>query len=101
MRRLLSTAMLSGVPVVVYDVDGAREVCTAQTGILVAPGDLTALRDAVVWMMDHPQQRREMGERGRAACRVRFDAATMVRQLETVYASVLKRPDAGADPGAG
>ncbi len=94
--RAVPQALLSGVPVVVYDVDGAKEVCTEDTGRLVEPGDLSALREAVLWMMDHPQQREEMGERGRAACRERFDAARMVEQLETVYASVLKHP-AGPD----
>jgi len=33
-----------------------------------------------------------MGERGREVCRERFDASAMVEKLETVYASVLKRP---------
>ena len=87
-------------PVVVYDVDGAKEVCTADTGRLVEPGDLGALREAVLWMMDHPRERVEMGERGRATCRERFDASRMVEQLEAVYASVLKRPVAGTGPGA-
>ena len=99
--RAVPQALLSGVPVVVYDVDGANEACSdGLTGCLVEPGDLAALRDAVQWMMDHPQQRAAMGERGREACRERFDAATMVEKLEMVYASVLERPAAGTGPGA-
>ncbi len=89
-------ALLSGVPVVVYDVDGAKEACAnGQTGRLVEPGDLNALRESVLWMMDHPHERAAMAERGREVCRQRFDASTMVEKLETVYASVLKRPAAG------
>lgn len=96
--RAVPQALLSGVPVIVYDVDGAREVCTdGEVGRLVAPGDLTALRESVQWMMDNPKERRAMGRRGRDACRRRFDARTMVEQLEAVYASVL----AGARAGAG
>ncbi len=91
--RAVPQALLSGVPVVVYDVDGAKEACAnGQTGRLVQPGDLTALRESVQWMMDHPHERAAMGERGREVCRERFDASAMVEKLETVYASVLKRP---------
>jgi len=100
--RVVPQALLSGVPVVVYDVDGAPEACAnGQTGRLIEPGDLNALRESVLWMMDHPQERAAMGERGRDVCRERFDASAMVEKLETVYASVLKRPAAGngADGG--
>ena len=88
--RAVPQALLSGVPVVVYDVDGAREACAGgEVGHLVPPGDREALREAVQWMMDHPDERRAMAERGRELCRKRFDAATMVDELEKVYASVL------------
>ncbi len=98
--RAVPQALLSGVPVVVYDVDGAAEACAdGEVGRLVAPGDLPALRDAVQWMIDHPRERRVMGKRGREICRERFDARTMVEQLETVYASVARVPV--ADPGGG
>lgn len=98
--RSVPQALLSGVPVVVYDVDGAAEACTdGETGRLVPAGDLAALREAVAWMMDNPGPRRQMGERGREACRHRFDARTMVEALESVYASVLEC--AGPDVGAG
>jgi glycosyltransferase involved in cell wall biosynthesis len=94
--RAVPQALLSSVAPIVYDVDGAREVCVnGETGRLVAPGDLPALRDAAQWMMDHPRQRLEMGRRGRERCRLRFDARTMVEELESVYASVLEsgRPE--------
>ncbi len=98
--RAVPQALLSGVPVVVYDVDGAAEACAdGESGLLVRPGDLAALRDAVQWMMDHPSERGAMGRAGRERCRDRFDARTMVEKLESVYASVLERPhpDAGDD----
>lgn len=98
--RAVPQSLLSGVPVVVYDVDGAREVCVdGEVGRLVPPGDLTALREAVRWMMDHPQERRVMGGRGREVCRERFDAEAMVEQLEAVYASVMSVPGDGAAGG--
>lgn len=88
--RAVPQALLSGVPAIVYDVDGAKEVCIdGEVGRLVPPGDLAALRDAVQWMMDHPKERQEMGQRGRERCKDRFAAAQMVKKLETIYAQVL------------
>jgi len=90
--RTVPQALLSDIPVIAYDVDGAREVCmNRKTGILVAPGNLHGLRDAVEWMMDHPAERAAMAQRGRELCRVRFDATVMVTELEKVYAQCLGR----------
>jgi len=86
--RAVTQASLSGLPTIVYDLDGAPEVCLHErTGLLVTPADLDGLRDAVVWMMEHPQKRIQMGQAGREFCRHRFDAATMVADLEQVYSS--------------
>ena len=86
--RTLPQALLSNVPIVAYDTDGAPEVCRdGDTGRLVATGDRRALGKAVAWMADHPDQRRAMAERGRAWCRERFDHHEMVRQLEALYQS--------------
>jgi len=98
--RAVPQALLSEVAPIVYDVDGAREGCgEGEVGRLVAPGDLAALRDAVQWMMDHPQERLDMGRAGRELCRHRFDARAMVEELETVYASVLEHGGADFRPG--
>ncbi len=97
--RAVPQALLSGVAVVVYDVDGAREACGAgEFGRLVAPGDLDGLRGAVQWMMDHPRERLDMGRRGRERCRQLFDAGHMVDRREAVYASVA---DGGGGAGPG
>lgn len=93
--RTVTQALLSTVAVVAYDVDGTREVCIEnQTGRLIAPGDLNGLREAVLWMMDHPRERAEMGAHGQATCRTRFDASTMVEQLDSIYAACLERSKA-------
>lgn len=89
--RTVVQALLCGVPAIAYDVDGAAEVCLdGETGRLVPPGDLGRLREAVVWMMDHPNERRKMGRCGRSLCEKRFDAAVMVDRLEALYAEQLR-----------
>jgi glycosyltransferase involved in cell wall biosynthesis len=90
--RTVVQGLLAGLPAVAYDVDGTREVCIdGETGCLLAPGDRLALRGAIEWMIDHPAERAAMGARGRELCRTRFAAATMVEQLESIYAGVLDR----------
>ena len=94
--RAVPQALLSGVAVIAYDVDGAPEACIdGETGRLVGPGDSAALRDVVQWMMDHPAERAEMARRGQAVCRTRFGASTMVDMLLAIYDEVLgvKRSD--------
>jgi glycosyltransferase involved in cell wall biosynthesis len=84
--RAVTQASLSGLPTIVYDLDGAPEVCVHEkTGTLVPPGKSAALRDAVLRMIEHPQLRERMGQAGREFCRHRFDVATMVAELEKVY----------------
>ncbi len=86
--RTVTQGLLSGIPVTAYDVDGSREVCLdGITGKLVTPGDTAMLREAILWMMDHPEERAEMGQRGRERCKEMFAAGTMVEQLESVYVS--------------
>ena len=84
--RAVVQGMLEQKPVIAYDVDGAREVCQHErTGILVKAGDRTALRAAAQWMIDHPNERRVMGERGREVVRVDFDWRTMNSHLLELY----------------
>ena len=84
--RAVVQGMLEQKPVIAYDVDGAREVCQHEhTGLLVKAGDSRALRAAAQWMIDHPNERRVMGERGREVVRVDFDWRTMNTHLLELY----------------
>jgi len=90
--RAVVQAMLCAVPVVSYDGDGAGEVCRdGRTGRLVPTGNLSALAEAVSWMVDHPAEADGLARRGQALCAERFDAATMVDQLEDLYRRLLAR----------
>ena len=84
--RAVVQGMLEQKPVIAYDVDGAPEVCqNERTGLLVKAGDSRALRAAAQWMIDHPNERRVMGERGREVVRVEFDWRTMNTHLLDLY----------------
>jgi glycosyltransferase involved in cell wall biosynthesis len=88
--RTVPQALLAGVCPVAYDVDGTGEVCReGETGKLVRPGDRAGLREAIVWLAEHPAERAAMAGRGREWCRERFSAGRMVSELEKVYARAL------------
>ncbi len=87
--RAVVQGMLEQKPVIAYDVDGAREVCQHErTGLLVKAGDSVGLRTAAKWMIDHPNERRAMGERGREVVRVDFDWRTMNKHLLKLYGRI-------------
>jgi glycosyltransferase involved in cell wall biosynthesis len=92
--RTVPQALLCGTPVVASDTDGTREACVDhETGLLFPVGDAPALRRAVVWMHDHPEERAAMTERGRTLCLERFSAERMVEELERVYERALALAD--------
>ncbi|MEX0745586.1 MAG: glycosyltransferase [Phycisphaeraceae bacterium] len=88
--RALPQALMAGVPVVSYDCDGAGEVCIDnKTGRLVPLGNHIALHNAVRWLVDHPKQRRQLGEQGRTLVHKRFDARYMLKKLDGLYQDLL------------
>ena len=95
--RTVPQALLCGVPVVASDCDGTPEACidpavdvAHSTGRLFPVGDTGALREAVVWMYTHPDERLAMGARGRAMCSTMFSTQAMVQGLEAVYARAIE-----------
>ena len=72
-------AMLCGLPVVASDIRGVQEeVEQGQTGLLVPPGDVGALREAVARLVADAALRHRLGEAGRARAMVLFDENQVV-----------------------
>jgi glycosyltransferase involved in cell wall biosynthesis len=91
--RGLTEAMASGRPVVATAVNGVRDlVAPGSTGLLAPPGNPAALASCVRWMLDHPEERRQMGARGKSRVSGMFDQATMCATLDRVYSGLLGLP---------
>ncbi len=84
--RAIVQGLLTGVPAVSFDNDGAPEVVLPdKTGILVPYGDTKRLADAIVTLAADPDLRRRLGTQGRAHCLEAFDWHKMVTDLEDLY----------------
>ncbi len=90
-------AMSLGLPVVATDGGGVPEVVEeGRTGLLVPPGDPEALAQAVCWMLAHPEERKEMGERGKRRAEEAFELGARCREMEEELLSLL---DCGSGAG--
>ena len=93
-------AMAEGLPVVVTDVPGARDILPegARSGGLVVPvGDPGALASAIRSLIDDPDRRRALGERARRRAEAAFSPAAVGRQLADFLSARGFRP-AGLAP---
>jgi glycosyltransferase involved in cell wall biosynthesis len=86
LARVLPQALLSGKPVVSYDVDGAREVVLkGETGFLLPPKSVDGLADAVIRLAETPTLRAEMGKTGRERFAQQFDHHYMTKRIRMIY----------------
>ena len=86
LARVLPQALISGVPVVSYDVDGACEVVIpGDTGHLVPPQDTDALKSALLEALSDLPAAREMAAKARSLFTDRFRDSTMVDAIEGYY----------------
>lgn len=84
--RAVPQALAAGKPVVVYDCDGAREACLdGQTGFLIQPGDLAALKKRLLQLADDPALCDKMGRTGQDFVRENFPVEKMARDIYNLY----------------
>jgi glycosyltransferase involved in cell wall biosynthesis len=82
-------AMATGHPVVATRIGGLSDLIRdGETGFLVPPNDVNALRSAMQQLLDHPAMREAMG-RAAVYQAAKFQAAAVVPRIEAVYAAVL------------
>jgi len=89
---VLFEAMAAGRPIVSTAVDGCREVLVEGiTGLLVPPQDDDALAAALERVLANDALRRTLGDGARQAS-LRYDIASCVAQIETVYDELAAQP---------
>jgi glycosyltransferase involved in cell wall biosynthesis len=90
--RVILEGMLAGRPVIATGAGGAREIVEdGVTGILVPPGDPSALAEAVHRLLAAPDRRRAMGSAARTRAMMHFTPEAMLRSIEQHVNEVVRR----------
>ncbi|HSE10903.1 MAG TPA: glycosyltransferase family 4 protein [Nocardioidaceae bacterium] len=96
--RAVTEAMAAARPVVATAVNGVPDLVEpGVTGLLAAPQDPEGLASAVMWMLDHPVEARQMGLQARQRVLSHFGREEMCHGLDELYAELLGLP-APAEP---
>ncbi len=84
-------AMAVGRPVIASRIGGLSDIVKdGETGLLVPPGDVYALRAAMQSLLEHPERREQMGLMAKEHV-MNFQAKTVVTRIEQVYQEVITR----------
>jgi glycosyltransferase involved in cell wall biosynthesis len=87
---VIAEAMAAGLPVVVADLPGVRELITAgEEGVLVEPLNAADLAEQIRSLLDDPVRRRRMGEAARRRAVERYALPVVVHALLAEYRALL------------
>lgn len=88
-RSIMESLSLE-IPAIATNIRGNQELLESGCGLLFDVGDIDGFAQAMAWMLDHPEDVREMGKRGRdrmATCDVR----QIVKMHEELYAEAVQK----------
>jgi glycosyltransferase involved in cell wall biosynthesis/ribosomal protein S18 acetylase RimI-like enzyme len=101
MPRSAIEAAASGLPLVLTDIRGCREVVRdGLEGLLVPVRDADALAEALVRLIEDPELRRRMGAAARRRAEAEFDQRRVVATVVDETERLLRRRGIGGVPGA-
>ncbi|HKO31868.1 MAG TPA: glycosyltransferase [Nitrospiraceae bacterium] len=90
MSRALIEAMIAGLPVIASRVGGIPAVISHErTGLLVPPGDVGALTEALRRFLDRPEWASQLGLVASRSVDSRYGSVSMVRAIESIFAEAL------------
>jgi phosphatidylinositol alpha-mannosyltransferase len=87
---VLTEAFACATPVIASDIDGYREVMSAESGLMVPPDDPAALADAVVALLADEARRRRLGDGARKRAE-RYSWNDIARRLLSIYERLADR----------
>ncbi|MCK4261031.1 MAG: glycosyltransferase [Halanaerobiales bacterium] len=88
----LIEAMSAGIPVIGTKVGGIPEIIeNGINGILIPPDNPEAFAEAIIYLLNHPEEAKKMGERGKEICKNKFSSEMMVEKIEELYEHFIKR----------
>lgn len=83
-------AMAAACAIVATRVGGVADLLEdGRTGLVVAPGDVEAIADAVVSLLHEPERRQRLGAAARAAALPAYNASRLLRDVDALYQRLL------------
>jgi glycosyltransferase involved in cell wall biosynthesis len=77
--------MAHGLPIITTNVGGSADLLTPDAGILIAPGDSSALADAMQCLASDPALRKQMGQAARNLYLKLFAPDAVLSMLVSMY----------------
>lgn len=90
--NVLKEAMALGLPVISTYHGGIPELIRdGETGLLVKEKDVDAMAEKLSCLIDHPEERKKIGQAGRAYVQENFDIQNLNDRLVHLYRQLIKR----------
>lgn len=90
MSNSVLEAMSYGMPCIVTDVSGVRDqIDNGTEGLIVPVENFTAMADAMRFMLNNPQQARQMGQKAKIKVIEKFDMRVVTQQIINVYQNLI------------
>ncbi|SEU00206.1 glycosyltransferase family 4 protein [Paenibacillus sp. NFR01] len=84
--QVIVEGMAAGLPVIASNEGGPVEIVVpGETGLLIEPGKPALLAEAILWMLNHPEERRKMAENGIKRVKEHFVIENTVKDIVNYY----------------
>ena len=88
--KILVEASAAERPIIATDIPGCRDVVRhGENGLLVQPGNIEVLADAIALLLQSPNTRIEMGKRGKQIAIAEFSDEQIIRETIEVYRQLI------------
>lgn len=89
LNRSVMESLALEVPVIGSDARGVKDLLVDDCGVVVPVGDVDALARAMAWVLDHPEEAREMARKGRQRVTAQHDIRHILKLHDEIYAELL------------
>jgi glycosyltransferase involved in cell wall biosynthesis len=90
--RSIMESLALELPTIGTKIRGTQDLLAGGCGLLVDVGDVAGLAEAIGWILDRPDEAKNMAKRGRAHLST-YDLNYIIKLHEELYAEVLMRPE--------
>lgn len=89
--RVVREALACGVPCIVTDIPGARDLIDDQSGVLVSPASGEALAKAIAMLMDQPSKLSKLKQGAQERIIKHFSVEHYVAGLDSLFSNLLRK----------